>query len=211
MTTTPLNIKKPFGPFIGKVKMPQKLIDSINNFVDQEYNKNKKDYLNLNHGAKLAGQVTEEIKLPKQIIEDQLINFLTVLTKGYIKTCMDVDIAEFKLISSWVVRQYQNEYNPAHFHGGHLSGVGYLKLPESFGESFQEKKTTNSNGAINFIHGSKQFLSNAIDTEYPAVGDFYIFPNYLIHSVNPFYGNGERRSVSFNAKIDEKIYDVYSL
>ena len=38
----------------------------------------------------------------------------------------------------------------------------------------------------------------------------YLFPNYLMHSVNPFYGDGERRSISFNAIIDEKIYDIYS-
>ena len=40
--------------------------------------------------------------------------------------------------------------------------------------------------------------------------DFYIFPHYLFHSVNPFIGSGERRSLSFNAKIDEEIFSVHS-
>ena len=45
----------------------------------------------------------------------------------------------------------------------------------------------------------------------PKVGEFYIFPNYLLHTVYPFYGKDEeRRSISFNALIDEDIYDVYS-
>ena len=39
----------------------------------------------------------------------------------------------------------------------------------------------------------------------PKVGDFYFFPNYLMHHVYPFKGTKEeRRSISFNAKIDEK-------
>ena len=44
----------------------------------------------------------------------------------------------------------------------------------------------------------------------PQVGKIFIFPNYLMHSVNPFYGEGERRSISFNAMVDEEIYDVHS-
>ena len=112
-------------------------------------------------------------------------------------------------MSTWVVRQFENEYNPAHVHGGHISGAGYLKLPESFGNPIQEKKP-NVHGNINFIHGTKQFLSSATLTEKPKVGDFYIFPHYLMHSVNPFIGPGERRSISFNAKVDDEIFSVHS-
>ena len=39
----------------------------------------------------------------------------------------------------------------------------------------------------------------------PKVGDFYIFPHYLMHTVYPFKDTDEeRRSISFNAVIDEK-------
>ena len=55
------------------------------------------------------------------------------------------------------------------------------------------------------------FLSNSKFTINPEVGDFYFFPNYMMHTVYPFKdSNEERRSISFNAKIDEDIYDVYS-
>ena len=44
----------------------------------------------------------------------------------------------------------------------------------------------------------------------PKVGDFYFFPNYLMHTVYPFTGSDEeRRSISFNALIDEDIYNVF--
>ena len=40
---------------------------------------------------------------------------------------------------------------------------------------------------------------------------FYFFPNYMMHTVYPFRGTDEeRRSISFNAFIDEDIYNVYA-
>ena len=42
----------------------------------------------------------------------------------------------------------------------------------------------------------------------PEIGKIFLFPNYVMHSVNPFYGKGERRSISFNACVDDDIYDI---
>ena len=37
------------------------------------------------------------------------------------------------------------------------------------------------------------------------------FPNYMMHTVYPFKNtNEERRSISFNAKVDEHVYNVYA-
>ena len=118
-------------------------------------------------------------------------------------------ISEFNILDTWVVRQFANEYNPIHFHSGHLSGAGFLKLPNNFGKTTQDGKI-NQNGSLTLVHGSKQFLSSSMYAITPKVGDFYLFPHYLMHMVYPFYGNNEeRRSISFNAKIDENIFDVY--
>jgi len=35
----------------------------------------------------------------------------------------------------------------------------------------------------------------------PEVGDYYVFPAWLNHEVCPFRGEGERRSLSWNAKL----------
>ena len=41
----------------------------------------------------------------------------------------------------------------------------------------------------------------------PKVGEFWFFPHYLMHTVYPFKNSDEeRRSISFNAKIDDKIF-----
>ena len=201
-----LDIIRPFGPAIASTNIPKTLIDKINNFIDEvikDKNKSKK----FDWGKYLAGQVTQEIKLPKEIIDGELLNFLNKITKAFVEGLTDKKVTKFQLISCWVVRQFQNEYNPIHWHNGHISGAGFLKLPNNFGASKQEK-TKNDNGKINFVHGSHQFLSSPITTRMPEVGKIFLFPNYLMHSVNPFYGKGERRSISFNAYVNNEIYEV---
>ena len=83
-------------------------------------------------------------------------------------------------------------------------------VPDNLGETIQKDKV-NTHGNINFHHGSKQFMSGGYVSKKPNIGDFYLFPHYLYHSVNPFYGEGEWRSLSFNAKIDDEIYQVYGI
>ena len=203
-----LNIVRPFGPAVGSANIPKTLIDKINNFIDEvikDKNKSKK----FDWGKYLAGQVTQEIRLPKEIIDGELLNFLNIITKAFVEGLTDKKVTKFKLISCWVVRQFQNEYNPIHWHSGHISGAGFLKLPNNFGASKQEKDK-NAHGRLSFTHGTRQFLSMGTITRKPEIGKIYLFPNYLMHSVYPFYGEGERRSVSFNAYINDDVYDIYS-
>jgi len=201
---------KPFGPMICKVSMPKDIIKGLNNYVDETI-KNEKKINELDHGKNLAGNVKQEFKLEKEFIENSKWGFfLSNCAKIWIKKTLDQEITKFQLISSWIVRQFKNEYNPIHTHGGHLSGVGYLKVPESFGDYEQKTKVANQNGMLTLIHGSKTFMSESTFSIKPKVGDFYFFPNYLMHTVYPFVGtDDERRSVSFNALIDDEIYNVF--
>ena len=203
-----LNIIRPFGPAIGTANIPKTLIDKINNFID-EVIKDKIKSKKFDGGKSLAGQVSQEILLPKEIIEGELYNFLGTLSATYVENLTSKKVRKFDIIKVWIVRQFQNEYNPIHWHNGHISGAGYLKLPNNFGASKQEK-AENANGRINFTHGTRQFLSFGTITKKPEIGKIYLFPNYLMHSVYPFYGEGERRSISFNAYINDDVYDIYS-
>ena len=120
-------------------------------------------------------------------------------------------LTRYFIIDSWIVRQFENEYNPTHWHGGHVSGAGFLKVPNTLGQHVQKKNEKKYQGGnLQLIHGTNMFLCKSILDIVPKVGDFYFFPNYLMHAVFPFKDSKEeRRSISFNAKIDEKIYDVY--
>ena len=126
--------------------------------------------------------------------------------KNYIKRCTKKNVKKISLKNLWVVRQFKNEYNPIHFHGGNISGVGYLKIPKNITKSHKRLKT---NGTIDFIHGSKSFLNNSLFNHNPKVGDMILFPNYLMHTAYPFKREGERRSFSFNIDIDKKTFDVF--
>ena len=206
-----LKVIKPFGPSIARVKMPNDLIDNLNKYIENIILDKKKSE-DLDNGNTLAGHVTQELKLEENFLSSSgFLKFLASSVSSWIKISENKEIKEFKMIKSWVVRQFQNEYNPVHWHGGHISGVGYLKVPSSLGNNPQKNKKYNNNGKIELLHGSKQFLSGSSLSITPEVGYFYFFPHYLMHAVYPFYGTDEeRRSVSFNAFIDEKIFNVYS-
>ena len=204
-------VSRPFGPTIAKVTMSKDLVDSLNKYVDKivEDEKRSKDQ---DHGDKLAGNVTQEFHLDQEFLKNSgFAKFLGMSTAHWIKHSGLQNIKKFQILSSWVVRQFKNEYNPTHWHSGHISGVGYIKVPSTFGKSVQDVKTVNPNGNLELIHGTRMFLSNSTFRITPEVGDFYFFPNYMMHTVYPFSNTDqERRSVSFNAKIDDDIYDVYA-
>jgi len=203
-----INILRPFGPSVAKLTMPKQLIDILNEYVDKTIlDIGKLD--ELDHGGKLAGNVKQEFKLEPDFIKSSGFgSFLSTATRKWIEISQNQKITKFSIKSSWIVRQFENEYNPVHYHSGHLSGVGYLKLPNDFGKLFQSSKTKNLNGNIALVHGGKMFNSESVFEIKPKVGDFYLFPNYLMHTVYPFYGKDERRSISFNAIIDENIYNI---
>ena len=202
-------IIKPFGPSIVKLKMPENLVNKLNTYVDKITSDEKKSS-ELDYGAQLAGMVTQEFTIEKNFTQEVgLEKFLAGACEKWIELVYRKKISKFEIISSWIVRQFKDEYNPTHWHGGHISGAGYLKVPNNLG-SIKKGKKNNINGCLQLIHGSKMFMSESIYTAKPEVGDFYLFPNYLMHTVFPFTDNDEeRRSVSFNARVDNQIYNVY--
>jgi hypothetical protein len=208
-----IQLIRAFGPTIAKIKIPNEMVKALNDYVDGLI-LDKKKSKELSAGANLAGDVTQEFKLEKDF--SQRVGWLDLISKGvfqWIQMSTNQSIKEFKMIDSWIVRQFQNEYNPVHMHGGHVSGAGFLKVPKTFGKYVQEEKDGvkhYAGGTLNLIHGSKQFLSKSTFQIRPEVGDFYFFPNYMMHTVYPFKDTDEeRRSISFNAFVDQSIYDTF--
>lgn len=200
-----MKILSPFGPKIAKLKFSNSIIKKINNEVDkiiaQEKLSKKYDY-----SKKLVGQVKQEIELPKTFIKKNLDKLISNSIRSFIKSTTGKNIKKVKIKNLWVVNQYANEYNPVHYHDGHISGVGYLKIPKNL---FKSKKSLETNGSIDFINGNKMFLNDSIHNHKPKVGDVILFPNYLMHTAYPFSVKGERRSFSFNVEIDDQIANVF--
>ena len=213
MEKNEIKIVKPFGPSVVIAKIPNNTIEILNKYID-DIVADKKKSTELDHGKELVGDVTQEFKLEKEIIEKSgWKKFLFDCVSQWMEIEMKAKMTKFELTTSWVVRQFQNEYNPTHWHDGHLSGAGFLKVPKEMGQHTQSQKEGYKNykgGYLQLLHGAKMFACDSKMTIKPEVGDFYIFPHYLMHSVFPFKGTEEeRRSISFNALIDESIYDVY--
>tara|TARA_B110001450_G_scaffold221470_1_gene217543 strand:- start:1007 stop:1594 length:588 start_codon:yes stop_codon:yes gene_type:complete len=186
-----------FGPTLGKGKLSKKMIKTINDQVDKSKVSKKNDY-----SSKLASQIKNEIKFSSSFINKKISKELIKNIKDYLKKSDVNNIKDIIIINLWVVRQFKNEYNPVHYHEGQLSGIGYLKIPKNMSQNKMVKnKKINTNGTIDFINGQKNFMSKSIFNLNPKLGDFLIFPNYLMHTAYPFNVDGERRSFSFNAKI----------
>ena len=205
-----IDVARPFGPAVGEINVVNEFIDNLNNYTETII-ADKIKLANQDAGAKLAGQVYQEFHVDKNFFDVKLSNYLSEIIYAYLwKSLGDKNFLKFKEFkekisirykSSWVVRQFENEYNPIHFHGGNISGVCYTLLPDEFGGKSQETKKKNPNGCIALVHGSEQFSSSALKIIKPEIGKFILFPNYLLHTVYPFKGPGERRSFSFNADI----------
>ena len=201
-----MKVLSPFGPKIGIIKIPKKIINQIN----QEFEKiikNKNLSKKNDYSKKLVGQVKQEIELSKSFIDKHLKKFINENINKFLKKTLNKKSNKIKIKNLWVVKQLKNDYNPIHFHNGDLSGVGYLKIPKNLTKGNKKLKT---NGTIDFIHGSKSFLSNSIYNHIPKVGDLILFPNYLMHTAYPFKKDGERRSFSFNLEVDKKVSNIFN-
>ena len=201
-----MKVISPFGPKIAKLKLSNNLIKNLNKEVDRIISKKnlikKFDYSN-----KLVGQVKQEFQISKSFIKKNIEKKIYNEVNKYIFKSLGKKISMIKIKNFWVVRQFNNEYNPIHFHDGHISGVGYLKIPKFI---LKNRKKTNIDGSIDFVNGNKMLLSESIYNHQPKVGDMILFPHYLMHTAYPFKSNGERRSFSFNLEIDKKIANVFT-
>ena len=200
-----MKVISPFGPKIGKFKLSNQIIKKINIEVDKITEK-KSLYKKLNYSKQLVGQVKQEFQLPKEFIKKNLHKIIEKEVKSFVHKTTKKRVKAIKILNFWIVRQYKNEYNPVHYHDGHLSAVGYLKVPKNLNKS---KKQVKTNGTIDFINGSKNFLCESIHNHIPKVGDIIFFPNYLMHTAYPFHVKGERRSFSLNIQLDQKVTNIF--
>jgi Putative 2OG-Fe(II) oxygenase len=188
-----LDLFSPFGPMIVRAEVPLALVDRINRYAD---------------GAVPRGTSTEFL-IPKEVAladaENSLIRQTESLIRRYLPLVDETEASQIRIDVFWIVSQYAGTPSPVHFHSCDISGVLYLKVPEIDREDEEEQKTYISNrqaGYINFLIGGKQRFSKSLVSFKPRVGDFYVFPGWLLHGAEPFRGTGERRSLAFNAYVD---------
>jgi hypothetical protein len=120
----------------------------------------------------------------------------------------------------WSIHSYQGDYNPLHDHGGNtplgLSSVLYLMVPPIIAEKEAvlhggspklSMTSGNCDGFTQFVWGATGMRDFSLlrppTQQYvkPEVGKLLVFPNWLLHRVEPFFGEGERRTLSCNMDV----------
>ena len=209
----------PFSPLLMEFKMPQEYIDKLNAYGDKissDDNKSKK----LDFSNRLVGNVKQEHIIEDHVwrekINDDIPSFFqwvggcvniyiqTVLKRnrhGEVnkaneteKQIMEKGIKSLNVLSSWFVNSVAGDFNPIHQHEGRISAVGWLMMTESI----QQDKEREYAGWIEFMYGENLNLLNNKHAVKPEVGQIFMFPSWLQHTVYPFRGDGVRRSISFN-------------
>ena len=204
-------VAKWFGPQTAQVILPDDALDALIKMSDKLI----EDKKTLSHGNSLAGVIDSELRIYKSDMEEAGVDqLLESCVKSYVVHCTkahgffsETQVFDTFINSAWIVSQYANEYNPLHNHTGcEMSGVIYLKTPNVKGRRNIESKKgkQEGDGDINFVYNAasqrnEDVFEKGLVQITPKPGLMLMFPSYLLHTVYPFIGEGERRSIAFNA------------
>jgi hypothetical protein len=189
--TPEMEFLSPFGPLIGRTQVPSYLLEHINQHVD--------GLLQPGKGGEV--QLSEEFSLTGG--DDSLVHWVAKQIDRYVRGVERSDPDSIQLQRLWVVSQYAETSSPVHFHSGDISGVMYLRVPSVDSQQAEQRNYISGRkaGYINFMIGGKQRFSRSLISFKPVVGEFLVFPGWLLHGAEPFLGTGERRSLAFNAGV----------
>ncbi len=186
------------GTLIIRFDLPMTLVNDINKVYDDNREKLNpwNDYL--------AGKIKEENKI-NDILTDSMKDAFLSCFKSYLDT-VKKSYYHCSPDAAWINEMKAGEYNPLHMHKSPISDLGLssvlmLKRPSTYGKETSNEKE-NSNGCLEFAGGDQNPLSISNVRLDIQVGQFYVFPYSLLHSVYPFSGTDEvRRTMSYNCDL----------
>ncbi|MEC7984201.1 MAG: putative 2OG-Fe(II) oxygenase [Myxococcota bacterium] len=201
----------PFGPAIFRTRMSDSMVKELNAAIDWVKSDLQASEM-LDWSDQLVGKVEQEVIIPKPAFQPHL-SWLAQQVRMYVHTAFqrvgknDLSPLEVRFVSWWAVRTLAGDFNPVHFHTDcDLSMVGYLAVPD-WEEELAEDAMDHypCKGYIEFLDGRPQLFSNHRIKFRPQIGDLYIFPSWIQHTVYPFHkSEGERRSFSANIRVSEQ-------
>ena len=208
---------------ILKGVLPVDVINNMNKYIGT-INSNSAD-------AQLVATISGEqshLDVNHPLMED----FFNILLKGCFtyqnfmsRDIHDVDSTHrtITLDSCWSVKMNQNDYNPLHVHGtdarSGLATICYIKIPEHIRHNAVKplkSVTTGKSIRDGLLQFNWQSQNTSAEDDYcpeyhqliiPIVGEYYIFPKWLSHTVYPYHGIEQRWSVqtNFNVYTDEEL------
>ena len=208
--------------------LPRTMLDELNAHVDEQRD-NLEDFSGNLVGQIKQHERSQQLSLDRtNSIVKGLVNLFgsagRVFLKSYdnqIPTEGGADAfykAPIDCFSMWTVHSYEGDYNPLHDHDVSygercmaFSVILYCKVPPQILELGKSTNLYHNGGATDgctyFTWGTNTFSDHLQlkpkQDRYvvPEEGKFLIFPSWLKHSVAPFYGEGERRTLSANFRV----------
>tara|TARA_B100001250_G_scaffold413154_1_gene446366 strand:+ start:2295 stop:2921 length:627 start_codon:yes stop_codon:yes gene_type:complete len=189
-----------WGPFLWQSKLLPTIVEEILKRADSVRGNPK---YNAQH--KLAGIMKDEWDF-KEDDKEWIKEVLFPWVHTYLGSYLDMSGENFRdrphyFSDLWVNYQKQHDFNPLHNHGGSLSFVFYLNVPQEIIEEPEAWENTRGHkpGQIAFTYGEDMPMLCNQRVFTPNTGDIFIFPAWLQHMVIPFKTpDVERISVSGN-------------
>lgn len=180
-----------WGPFLYQTNVGEETVKKILSLCKRDKSKDMRE--------RLAGHLSEEYELKTE----DVMQFLGVYFKSYQQAANHHYNLNFtkpiKMKTAWVNYMKESEFNPPHDHSGDLSCVLYLKVPKDIEQNNKNHISNSPNpGCLYFKYGERLKFNLHETYIIPKVGDFYIFPAWLNHTVFPFKSKEERISLAAN-------------
>jgi len=204
-------------------QLPIQAVKDLNRYLDAKHNKNAESFAD-----KLVGQIShgEQLKMdPKDKLVVPFMKIVAQMSQEYLKQfTRTIGASPMErqpgVHSLWSVHSYERDYNPVHDHGvDTIMGISFTtwtKIPKQI----RDKKEYNSFNLVNSsglcdgflqfhfgqtgIRGLEELRPPFSRTYKPEVGKLLMFPSWCQHTVYPFEGEGERRTVAGNLNMFPK-------
>ena len=189
--------------FAAGSTMRKELVDQMNEIIDDLYDTRYDELYHENAFREVKGK---QLLIPVEELPKEMSDFILTMGKGYLCNSglyfmgIDPTTINLEIQEIWATDSEENDYNPVHSHYGLMSGVFYLKVPPQVSEANDEGNFLfhlEGNGFMD-VNPLQSIRPKGCIVELPKTGKFIVFPGWLKHSVNPFFGLGIRRAVSFN-------------
>ena len=195
--------------------MSEEVVQTLNTHLDTELKNPDRKSLS----GDLVGQIHQGEQLSMDFECDDLKDFRLMVENlgvAYLRHFVEQTgtmIRPKQVVTDklWSVHSYEGDYNPIHDHltasPMGISFTTWTKVPEQIGNT-EDYNLYNSSGAIdgfiNFTYGLNQTSDperlRPSQSRYvkPEEGKLLLFPSWMQHTVYPFFGEGERRTVAGN-------------
>ena len=197
--------------------LPDQVVTTLNDYLDTL----RQDKMRESAADSLVGQIHQGEQLKMDYQDASLTPFVRIvesLSTAYLRhfveqTKSPLRPKKISMDKLWSVHSFEGDYNPIHDHltpaQMGISFTTWTMVPEQIMKKDDRQiNLYESSGAIdgfiNFTYGLNQTSAperlRPSQSRYimPEPGKLLLFPSWMQHTVYPFFGEGERRTVAGN-------------